>query len=248
MTAPSILEKIKTKLLLNQKYTVVFFGDSTISTEWVHPNVRGIIEYVLKMTLEEDMNDWRSPNWNLRFINAGLSGGSTKDFLHYMVDEVKDYKPDLVILVGGDNDLADDEIYKEQHAENMNEILTFLTNKTEDVVYCSAPYLIKSPDNNTRYVKFLELVKSLDILNKTIFINLFEYFETLDSERFFTFKISPSDSISMNLPVDSIDPFHPNQLGQAYLAKKLLKDMFDLEFDPEKFIETTNRGFKYPEF
>jgi lysophospholipase L1-like esterase len=243
-----LLNNIQDKLALNEKYTVVFFGDSSISTEWVHPNARGIIEYVLKMTLEEEMKDWRLPNWNLRFINAGLSGGSTKDFLQYMIHEVKDYKPDMVILVGGDNDLEDHEITEGLHTRNLDNILDFLTQKVETVVYCAAPYLPKHPTSNQRYEKFLAKVKQLEVLDKAIFIDLFEYFKSIGTDRFFTFKISKTDSEAMHLEEGSIDPFHPNQLGQAYLAKRLLNDIFGLEFDPEKYHDTNLKGYKYPEY
>jgi lysophospholipase L1-like esterase len=243
-----ILNLIKEKLTLNQKYNIVFFGDSTISTEWVHPNIRTILEYVLKMNLEEEMEDWKSPNWNLRFINAGMSGASTKDFLQYMLSEVEDYKPDLVILVGGDNDLEDHEISPELHSENLKNILEFLTIKVPNVVYCTAPYLPKNPSNNERYKIFLDKVYKLEVIKDLIFIDLFEYFKSIDSEKFFTFKISHADSLAMHLEEGSIDPFHPNQLGQAYLAKKLLKDIFGLDFDPEKYITTNALGLKYPEY
>jgi lysophospholipase L1-like esterase len=194
------------------------------------------------------MKDWRSPNWNLRFINAGLSGGSTKDFLQYMISEVSDYKPDLVILVGGDNDLEEHEITAELHAQNLNKILEFLTSNVKNVTYCSTPYLVCRPNNNKRYAEYLSKVKELEVLSKTAFIDLFDYFKSVDSKKFFTFKISKEDSEFMHLEEGSIDPFHPNQLGQAYLAKKLLKDLFGIEFDPEKYIETNSKGYKYPEF
>ncbi len=244
----NILEKIKDKLLKDQKYTIVFFGDSTISTEWVHPNTREIIEYVLKDTLEKTMQDWRLPNWNIRFINAALNGGSTKDFLKYMVSEIDDYKPDMVILIGGDNDLEDNEIIDDIHANNLNKILTFLKSRVEDVVYATALYHALIPNRNTRYLKFLEKIKNLEILKSIHFINLYDFFNYEESNRFFTFKLSKEEAYLFNLREGDIDPSHMNQLGQAYVASRILKEIFNIEFDPEKYIKTNNLGYKYPEY
>jgi len=48
------MEKIKEALEKNGKYWIAFVGDSITSTEWVHPNWREIVEYVLKDKLQKD--------------------------------------------------------------------------------------------------------------------------------------------------------------------------------------------------
>jgi len=39
---------------------------------------------------------------------------------------------------------------------------------------------------------------------------------------------------------------HPNQLGNAYIAKIILKEVFDIDFDADKYIRETFEGLKYP--
>ncbi|KKS30698.1 MAG: hypothetical protein UU92_C0021G0013 [candidate division WWE3 bacterium GW2011_GWA1_42_12] len=42
------LEKVTKSLKENGSYRILFLGDSITSAEWVHPNWREIVEYVLK--------------------------------------------------------------------------------------------------------------------------------------------------------------------------------------------------------
>ena len=58
-----LLEEIQSIISKDQKFKIVFYGDSTTSTEWVHPNWRGIIEYVIKMELENFDKTQGSPTW-----------------------------------------------------------------------------------------------------------------------------------------------------------------------------------------
>jgi hypothetical protein len=57
------INQIKDYLNKNDKFRIVFVGDSITSTEWVHPNWREIIEYVIKEELEKIISDWRIPSW-----------------------------------------------------------------------------------------------------------------------------------------------------------------------------------------
>lgn len=49
-----------------------------------------------------------------------------------------------------------------------------------------------------------------------------------------------------HVPQGDIDPHHPNQLGNAYIAKVILKETFDVDFDPEKYIKEMVAGEKFP--
>ena len=60
------------KLKQGSTFKIVFLGDSITSAEWVHPNYREIIEYVLKQELENDLEDWKLPSWGIRVSILGL--------------------------------------------------------------------------------------------------------------------------------------------------------------------------------
>ena len=70
------INQIKDYLNENDKFRIVFVGDSITSIEWVHPNWREIVEYVIKEELEKVISDWRIPSWQIRGINCGFDGGN----------------------------------------------------------------------------------------------------------------------------------------------------------------------------
>src|SRR3989344_1365212 len=88
----------------NGIYKIVFIGDSLTSAEWVHPNWREIVEYVLKEELSNQFSDWKIPSWNIRCINSALDGSTTLDYLTRLDDHVFFYKPQLVSIMLGAND------------------------------------------------------------------------------------------------------------------------------------------------
>ena len=83
------LKKIINKLKEGGWYRVAFLGDSITSTEWVHPNWREIVEYVLKSELEEWVEKWEKPWWKMRFYNAGFNGATTRDMIGFIDEELE---------------------------------------------------------------------------------------------------------------------------------------------------------------
>lgn len=96
------LVKIKDKLKMQARFRIAFVGDSLISCEWVHPNWREIVEYVVKRELEETMENWKMPSWGIRCFNFGFDGATTKDILEKS-DEILEVKPNLIISLMGGN-------------------------------------------------------------------------------------------------------------------------------------------------
>lgn len=54
------MDEIKNALKTNGKYWIAFVGDSITSTEWVHPNWREIVEYVLKEEMCDEFPNYRT--------------------------------------------------------------------------------------------------------------------------------------------------------------------------------------------
>ena len=106
------LSDIKDKLEKDGKYWVAFVGDSITSCEWVHPNWREIVQYVLNNKLKGD--------WGFRCFNFGYDGSTTKDILE-KTDYIKSVNPDLVIMMIGGNDPFLN-VSVEDHIKNINEI------------------------------------------------------------------------------------------------------------------------------
>ena len=66
------------------------------------------------------------------------------------------------------------------------------------------------------------------------------------NEKIYTFE--SEENPEENIKKGDLDFFHPNPLGNALIAKIILKQVFGVDFDPEKYIETAAKGYKYPEY
>ena len=227
------MEKIKEALEKKGKYWIAFVGDSITSTEWVHPNWREIVEYVLKDKFNYD--------WGIKTFNFAYDGSTSRDLLK-RIDEVKLIKPNLVVLLTGANDPFHQGISLAEFADNVAKI----KNKLEE----SEVELVLSTDTCPRdswgaekCLPYVEVLKSVD---KNC-IDLFGISKTFPTERIYTF-ISEMDIPEEGVKKGEIDPWHPNPLGNAYIAKVILKEVWGIEFDPEKYIEEVNKGEKLPRY
>ena len=227
------MDKIKKALEVNGKYWIAFVGDSITSTEWVHPNWREIVEYVLKDKLQNDFSNWRIPSWGIRCFNWGFDGATTKDM-----------KPNFVISLMGGNDPTLG-LKPEETKNNIEKIFENL--KQNDI---NVFWMTTTPDLNGKkdreYSEFSKVALSINTSDGQTVFDMFEEYKKYDLKRFFTF-ISEGNEAE-HIKAGEIDPDHPNQLGNAYIAKVILKQVFGIDFDPEKYIKTTVEGYKYPEY
>ena len=238
------MDKIKNKLEKEGKFWIAFVGDSITSTEWVHPNWREIVEYVLKEELQKVFTDYRIPSWGIRCFNHGYDGATTKDILEKITNnQISMTNLDLVIMMMGGNDSVLG-VSGEEHGKNIKTIAKSLAEKNIDLVYStdSKPWNEKIAGV---YGKYVEIDRNLN-LESVKFINLFEEFDKFPKERIFTF-ISEEIAV-VGLKKGDVDFLHPNQLGNAYIAKTILREVFGVDFDPEKYIKTTLSGEKYPQY
>jgi lysophospholipase L1-like esterase len=226
-------EKIKDKLLNQGKYWIAFVGDSITSTEWVHPNWREMVEYVLKDKFNSD--------WGIKTFNFGYDGSTTRDILK-KIPEIIICKPNLIVLLIGANDGVLD-VSIDEHKRNIIEIIKMVESSGCDLVLVTD----NKPDNNKASEKYGEYVKVDRELGVTNFIDLYSESDLFPKERIYTFFME-CDLPEENLKKGDRDFWHPNQLGNAYIAKVILEKVWGIKFDPEKYIETTNRGYKLPEY
>jgi lysophospholipase L1-like esterase len=241
------LLKIKNKLKEDSWYRIAFLGDSITSTEWVYPNWRGIVEFVLKEKMEEVMGVWETPWWKIRCYNAGFNGVTTREMIDYVDEEVSMYKPDLVIFMDTYNDKYS-EIEPDEHKNNLNKIFEKLFNLTEELVFTTSIPRFKEEANieNKAYMEIAnEAIKKYG--EKIQFVDMFSKYSEFDLKKFFTF-ISENGNKVSGIQPGEIDFGHPNQLGNAYIAKIMLKEIFNINFDPELYIKETLEGKKYPSY
>lgn len=237
-----LLEELKSKLEAGSLYKIVFLGDSITSAEWVHPNWREIIEYVLKFELESKFNHWEVPHWNIRCIPVGLNGGTTGDILRYLEEEVLNYYPDLVFCMGTDNDAAFDISLDEQIA-NIKKIRAILAKNVSHFLY--APDVASGSEvKNEQYQEFVDAVMKMEPAENELVVNMFEEFKQFNLAKFYTFILPEAERRDKD--VEEIDLVHPNVLGNAYIARIMLKHAFNINFDPNKYVAEMKKGVKYP--
>lgn len=81
-----------------------------------------------------------------------------------------------------------------------------------------------------------------------IFVNLFELFPKNLIRKSYTL-ISEEGNEVVGIEPGSIDPIHYNRYGNAIVAKILLKQVFGIDFDGEKFLKgLDNPNKQYPDY
>lgn len=239
------LEKIKEYLIKNKKFRIVFLGDSITSTEWVHPNWREIVEYVVKNELDKVMTDWKIPSWGIRGINCGFDGATTKDILTKINNDILVYKPDLIIGLMGGNDVSLNISLKES-VGNIKKMLEILVGKVPYIFWCNSTPALNGNKKNEEYKPYAEETVKMEVDKKIKMFDMFNECQKYDLSKFFTFK--SEENLVEGIKEGEIDPQHPNMLGNAYIAKIILKEVFGVDFNSEKYLETLLSGEKYPEY
>ena len=237
------LEQIRTQLIRGEKYRIVFTGDSITSCEWVHPNWRDILIYVLQNELTTLLKgDWQTSEWGIRGFNFAYDGATTKDILQ-RIDELTLLKPQLIIGLMGGNDPAFG-ISVENHVDNIKKIAEQVADKNTQLIWCNSTPSGIGSKKNVEYEPYANAFMEIPDTNLFSKINMFELYKKYPTEKFFTF-LSEKNPVE-GIEEGEVDLQHPNQLGNAYIAKVILKEGFDVEFDPDKYIRDTLSGIKHP--
>jgi lysophospholipase L1-like esterase len=239
------LEHIKSQLQQNGKYWIVFTGDSITSCEWVHPNWRDIVIYVLQNELTTLLNgDWKTAEWGIKGFNFAYDGATTQDILERL-GEVTLLKPQLVIGLMGGNDPTLG-ISVENHVENIKNIINKVTSNDMDLIWCNSTPAGNGSRKNKEYEPYAKAFMGISDSKYFSKIDIYHLYNKFPTERFFTF-ISEENPIE-GIKAGDMDLQHPNQLGNAYIAKIILKEVFNIEFDPEKYIQDTLSGVNLPDY
>lgn len=215
---------------------ISFVGDSITSAEWVHPNYRDIVEYVLK--------DRFHNSWNIQVFNNGFDGSTSQDILKRVDDYILPLRPNIVIYEIGVNDGAF-QVTVETFEDNILLILNKLKTVADYVYLVTAP-LSLSDKINKRYKPYLNIIKKLGVDSEIPVSNLNRYFKYLNLGEIYTFM--SEDNPVEGLRKGQLDPEHPNILGNAYIAKYLLQDIWGIDFDVKKYMESLRSGLKYPQY
>lgn len=240
-----MMDHITTQLKNSGKFWIVFTGDSITSCEWVHPNWRDIIIYVLHEEFTKKLDgDWKTVEWGIRGFNFAYDGATTKD-IYQRIDQLLVLKPQLVIgLMGGNDPVMG--VSVSESVVNITHIAKQVISAEATMVWSNSTPAGQGSKKNAQYQPYAQAFMDMPDQTGLIKIDMFNLYQQFPTDKFFTF-VSEANPIE-GIKAGEIDLQHPNQLGNAYIAKVILKHVFDLDFHPEKYIQDTLAGLKFPQY
>lgn len=215
---------------------VCFFGDS-ITCAGVY------IKELEQRYLDKGYGDDK-----IEFYNSGVPGDSAGDGLKRIEECVLTYKPDVVFVMFGMNDIGrnfyvkahycdDDEIQRSKYIGLYKERMTLIANKLSEsgaeVVLCTpTPFDdVSEPtlECNLGLEKCAEIVRNLAKEKKFKLVDHFKNMGNLRTEKYW----------------GKNDPVHPNELGHHVMAESLMYDLgyidkMDIETPISDFDDTVN--------
>ncbi|PIR46843.1 MAG: hypothetical protein COV07_02145 [Candidatus Vogelbacteria bacterium CG10_big_fil_rev_8_21_14_0_10_45_14] len=238
-------------------YKIAFLGDSLTSTEWVHPNWREIVEYVLKDKLSKlgkGEFGWKLAEWGIRSENAGFDGATTLDMFNIVEaclhDPAKSISLsghiDLVMVMGGDNDMSFGRSGEEMR-DTLAQIFSYFTERKIEVVYLTPASGPKAAEKHEEsLLSFLRPTIDMFPVEGVQFVDLFSEMKKYDLEKCYTF-VSEGNQY-LGIEKGEIDFVHPNPLGNAYMAKAILDKCFGVSFDPDLYIKDSKEWKMFPSY
>lgn len=238
-----MMDELISHLNKQGKYWIVFTGDSIASCEWVHPNWREMVIYVLHEEATKMLGgDWQLSEWGIKGFNFAYDGTTTKD-IYEKINDVVLVKPQLVIGVMGGNDPVLN-VSVEESVENISKIADEVINSGAKLVWSNSTPAGEGSKKNAEYEPYAKAFMDMPEKENVMKIDMFNVYQSFPTEKFFTF-VSEENPVE-GIKAGDIDLQHPNQLGNAYIAEVILDKVFGISFDPEKYMRETLGGEKFP--
>lgn len=210
------------KIEANSK--LLFMGDSITDAGRTRPNGEGLFDpygsgYV---SFVNALINSTYTNNQVRVVNKGVSGDTTRKLIERWQEDCLDQKPDWLVIMIGINDVwrtldlplfPEEHIYVEEYEENLRKMLDSVQGKIKNVVLMS-PYFIelnKQDEMRKRMDQYGQVVKKLAQEYKTMFVDVQAAFD---------------EFLQAHHPAYiSWDRIHPNNIGHMIIAKVFLKEV-----------------------
>jgi lysophospholipase L1-like esterase len=155
-------------------------------------------------------------------INSGISGNTTQTILHDFDWRVKQFKPNIVSLMIGTNDCANERVSIKAFEENLN-LLVKKIRDLDAIPICHTPNLIIKELDPTRagLAKYVEVIKKVALEENVILVDNYGHWLEISEK---------SDGINVNKEWLN-DPLHPDGEGHSEIARLMFKSLSI--FDPE---------------
>ncbi len=233
---------LKIEVKKDNLFLIVYYGASTTSIDYIFPGWGEIIRYSLRDYIEENVGKYY---WNLQTINRGLDGAISAELSERYPQMIESLNPSLVFLNIGKNDYYF-KVNKNKTEVSTREIIEkSLKNGYKVVFTTSVPALTE--DLNQKIKPYVDLDRKIaqDYLDNEdfMFIDFYKFFSKDDLKCSYTL-ISENGNKVTEVKPGGVDPIHFNKYGNALVAKILLKEVFGVDFNHDKFIKDLSDNTK----
>lgn len=201
---------------------IVFAGDSVTDAESPAPMSEGLFDSLGRgyVRVIENMLVACYPELNIRIVNSGLSGNTSRDLLSRYDRDVVDLKPDWVSICIGINDvwrqfdvpaMTDACVLPDEYEKNVETMILKVKDSVKGIFILSPYYMEPNREDmmRKRMDEYVAICKKLSEKHGCTFVDFQKMYEEFC-------KIRHSACIAW-------DRVHPNQMGATLMAKEFLK-------------------------
>lgn len=189
----------KDLLAAGKPVTVVCFGDS-ITGVYYHTGGRRAYPEILEIALRKAY-----PNGQVKVINAGISGHTTREALARLERDVLKHKPRLVTVMFGMNDMV--RVPFDEFKKNMIEIKVRCQNAGAEVLFCTQNNVMETPGRpNKKLAEITQIIRELAKAHKIAVADCHAAYEMAKIKNAADWRLLLSDEI------------HPNMDGHKLMA------------------------------
>lgn len=217
-------------MLIEKNTKLLLFGDSVTDMNKKEPG-EGLFE-AIGVGYAADLQSFLAtsyPDYNIRVINKGVSGNTSRDLVARYEKDVVPYRPENLLICIGINDvwrqfdtplIYEDAVSLEEYEENLTHIIESSKEFVKKLILV-APYYIEENENDrmrARMDEYSAVVKKLAEKYGAVFVDMqsawvkiLKYYHS----SYFTW-----------------DRIHPNSQGGMYMAKTILNKL-DFDYNRE---------------
>lgn len=209
--------------MLFQNYDkIVFAGDSVTDAESTKPVGEGLFDSLGRgyVRVVENMLVACYPELNIRVVNSGVSGDTSRDLLSRYDRDVVDLKPDWVSVCIGINDvwrqfdvpaMKEACVLPDEYEKNVETMILKVKDSVKGIFILSPYYMEPNREDmmRKRMDEYVAICKKLADKYDCIFVDFQKMYEDFC-------KIRHSSCIAW-------DRVHPNQMGATLMAREFLK-------------------------
>lgn len=211
-------ESYKCFMLLSKNQTILMIGDSVTDCNRRDENTAFLGNSYPHLVASELYLAY--PDMNIKVLNKGISGDTSKMLIDRWQEDVLDNKPDILTILIGINDVwrhydcpdPSKRVSKADYIKNMRYMIESLIHTAKKIIVLS-PFYLENDMSKPMKAQATEYIDALRVLAKeydVVFVDLQKEFEKL-------MKKYSAEQLSFKS-----DKIHPTMFGQYVIAKSIL--------------------------